>query len=280
MRILVTGAGGILGGAVTRMSALEGRDVVPSVGRPTGDRTQVVLDVRDAVAVDRAVVRHRVDAIVNCAGLTKARCVDSADAVAVNAVAPRALAAVASWRGVRLVHVSTDCVFDGAVGPYDERCPATATDLYGRTKALGERCGQEALVVRTSFVGWEREGGHGLLAWLAAQRGDVVGYTDHLWSGLCAPTLASILIDLAARPEVVGLLHVAGASTTKAGLLQELVGGLRLDVRVRPSPSGRPVDRRLVSLRGNETGVRVPPMDRMIEALREDRVRWAGSAAR
>lgn len=148
MRVLVTGANGMLGRDL--LSALAGRDVTP-LGRAD-------LDVTDAAAVAAAVRGH--DVVVNCAAYTK---VDDAEthedaAYAVNATGPANLAAACAASGARLVTISTDYVFDGnATEPYAEDLPRDPINAYGRTKAAGEELALEAhptgtYVVRTAWL--------------------------------------------------------------------------------------------------------------------------------
>lgn len=148
MRVLVTGANGMLGRDL--IAALAGREVT-ALGRAD-------LDVTDAAAVAAAVRGH--DVVVNCAAYTK---VDDAEAhedeaYAVNATGPGNLARACAETGARLVTISTDYVFDGAAtAPYAEDLPRDPINAYGRSKAAGEELALEAhpdgtYVVRTAWL--------------------------------------------------------------------------------------------------------------------------------
>lgn len=161
MRVLVTGAGGMLGRAVVEECGRRGWEVA-ALGRRD-------LDVAEPGAVCAMVERERPDAVVNCAAYTDVDGAEAeeAEALRVNGLGPRNLAlacaeAAASGLasgpgGPLLVHVSTDYVFDGAKGSpygvYDEPAPLS---VYGRTKLWGERAVREIwprhLVVRTSWL--------------------------------------------------------------------------------------------------------------------------------
>jgi dTDP-4-dehydrorhamnose reductase len=84
---------------------------------------------------------------------------------------PHLLARACAAHGSRLIHISTDCVFDGAKGSYQEDEPTNATDLYGRTKALGEVTGPGCLTLRTSIIGRELSGASGLVEWFLSRHG-------------------------------------------------------------------------------------------------------------
>lgn len=131
-RWLVTGAGGMLASDLLPLLAAREGDAVTAVDR-------AALDITDATAVAKAVPGH--DVVVNCAAWTK---VDDAEteepqAFTVNAVGAANLARACASEGARLVHVSTDYVFDGeATTPYAEDAPLAPRSAYGRTKAAGE----------------------------------------------------------------------------------------------------------------------------------------------
>jgi len=211
-RWLVTGAAGQVGSRV--VERLGGADVVAT--------TRSELDVTDALAVRRAVDTHRPDVVVNAAAYTA---VDAAEddelaAAAVNHLAAENLArALAAAGQGRLVHVSTDYVFDGdATEPYDVDAPTGPTGAYGRTKLAGERAVLSALpgrayVVRTAWV----YGGPGpnfvdTMLRLEKERETVDVVSDQVGSPTYAGDLAAALIELGSRTEVpAGVLHYANA---------------------------------------------------------------------
>lgn len=248
-------------------------DVVAVVRSPDAVPGALVVDLRDSASVHSLVESVRPEVIVNCAGLTKARCKSGWEALEVNTLVPRSLGAIAEWHGARLIHISTDCVFSGSVGaPYNEYSIPDAVDVYGRSKAGGELLGSRHLVVRTSFVGHEVGTEHGLLAWLLRQRGDVPGYRNHLWSGVTAPALARALLRVCLLGDRGGLLHLHGESMSKAQLLRMIVRSFRLDVKVNEVVAETTVDRRLMSVRMDSLGLRFPSTEEMVDELA--RLRW------
>jgi dTDP-4-dehydrorhamnose reductase len=149
MKIVITGAGGLVGGCLARRSSTLHEVVAPR-------RAQ--LDVTDASAVRRFIEEERPQLVVNCAVLGVDECErDPALARAVNAEAPRALASAAAASGAEFLHFSTNYVFDGeGREPYGEYAEPRPLNAYGRTKEEGERAAFEAnprsYVVRTSWV--------------------------------------------------------------------------------------------------------------------------------
>ena len=151
MRLLVTGAAGMLGSDVVEAGNGRGHRVV---GLSHGD-----LDVTDPNAVDEALERHRPDAVVNCAAWTDVDAAESAEgeAMRVNDGGAALLAGAAASQGAKVLYVSTDYVFDGAKGqPYLESDLPAALSAYGRSKQAGETSVAVAnprhFVVRSSWL--------------------------------------------------------------------------------------------------------------------------------
>jgi dTDP-4-dehydrorhamnose reductase len=230
-RLLVTGGTGYLGCVVAEHAAADGWDVT-AVGSQD-------VDVRDGAAVAAFVGRLRPHAIVHTAYVR-----DGPTARAVNVDGSTAVAAVAG--NTRLVHVSTDVVFDGRLGrPYREDDPVSPITEYGRTKADAEEVvlhrAPGALVVRTSLI----YGGPGRPPSsheVAARDPDAEFYTDELRNPIQVDDLAAALVELC-RLDVAGILHVAGAEGVSRHAFAEAIAGR--PVRGASAPPGRPLDCRL-----------------------------------
>ena len=269
MRLLVTGASGMLGRDVMRAGERAGFEL-------TG-LTHSELDVTDPAAVERAVARVAPDAVVNCAAWTD---VDGAEthrqeARAVNVDGASHLARAAAAAGVQLVHVSTDYVFTGdapldeagAARPYVESDPTGPRSVYGETKLEGElrvlEASRDHTVVRSSWLfGVD---GHNFVATmlrLAGERDAVQVVTDQVgcptWTGHLAPALLGLI-----QREVSGLVHLAGAREVSWNrFAREIFRQAELDCRVEPvtsaevaRPAPRPAWSALASERGDVLGM-------------------------
>ncbi|HEX5146633.1 MAG TPA: dTDP-4-dehydrorhamnose reductase [Conexibacter sp.] len=213
MRLLVTGAGGMLGQDVVRVARAAGDEVV-ALGRAE-------LDVTDADAVARAVAAARPDALVNCAAWTD---VDGAEsdpdgARVVNATAAGQLARATAAAGARLVHVSTDYVFDGdrprGAAPYVESDATGPRSVYGATKLAGEQAiaaaGGSHAIARSSWL--FGVGGRNFAATmlaLAAERDELKVVHDQIGFPTATAHLAPALLELA-RGDAQGVFHLAAA---------------------------------------------------------------------
>jgi dTDP-4-dehydrorhamnose reductase len=230
MRLLVTGGSGYLGSELVRRSG--------AVGLSSRD-----ADVRDAGAVERVFAEHRPDAVIHTAyrqsgpGFREINVEGSAN-----------VARAAAVLGARLVHVSTDVVFDGREGrPYVESDVPRPLTPYGGSKAAAEEAVDaehaEALVVRTSLIyGGPEPSKHEL----AATSAGGVFFTNELRNPIQVGDLAEALLELV-QLDVSGPLHVAGADAVSRCEFARLVA--RREVRCEPAPPTRPLDCRLDSKR-------------------------------
>lgn len=223
----------------------------------------------------------RWDVVVNAAGVIKHRAASdttdqvAADTIAVNALLPHRLATACARHGTRLIHFSTDCVFSGdpagVRGPQGYRAedPTDARDLYGLSKLLGEVRGPGALCIRTSLIGPELRGHHGLLEWYLRQtEARVRGYTQALFTGLTTP-VAARLVDFLIReqPGLRGLWHVAAEPISKHALLLQVRERFERGAPIDPWDGFR-CDRRLDgSAFARQTGWRAPDWPTMIDEL-------------
>ena len=170
--------------------------------------------------------------------------------------------------GARLVHLSTDCVFSGARGGYTETDVPDASDMYGRSKLLGEVTAEPALTLRTSMIGLGLYRKTSLVDWFLAQKGRVQGYRNAIFSGPTTRELARVIATLLERhPQASGLYHVSAAAISKYDLLLKLRERLRLPVEIVPADEPR-IDRSLDSTRFRRVFAwRAPSWDEMLDEL-------------
>lgn len=233
MRILVLGASGMLGNAVLRvMDEKPGWEVFGTVrstnlSRFFSDKISQRLitgcDVENHDALVKVFAQVRPNVVINCIGLIKqlADADDPLQAIPINSLLPHRLAGLCTLVGARLVHMSTDCVFAGIKGGYMENDPSDATDLYGKSKYLGEVDYPHAITLRTSIIGHELQSAHGLVGWFLSQEGRCRGYRKAIFSGLPTVALAQIIRDVVIpRSDLSGVYHVAAKPISKYALLK------------------------------------------------------------
>ncbi len=279
-RVLILGANGMLGHTLFRvLSAAPGLDVhatVRSAGAsrhftpPLAGTVVAGVDVLDHDHLVRVLEQVRPGVIINCVGLVKQikEADDPLSALPINALLPHRLAHLAALAGARLVHISTDCVFAGTRGGYREDDVPDATDLYGRSKLLGEICALHAVTLRTSIIGPELGTPHGLVGWFLAQSGPVRGYTRAIFSGLPTVELATVIRDhVLPRPDLRGLYHVSAEPIDKHTLLGLVAATYGRSTVINPD-DGVVIDRSLDSSRfRGATGYEPAPWPELIARM-------------
>lgn len=284
--ILVLGAGGMLGHQLwlqlgeTLETVGTLRSAAPRLEALAFDRRRLRLgvDAERIETVAAALDELRPAVVVNCIGVIKQLPAgrDPVACIRVNSLFPHLLDGLCRERGARLIHVSTDCVFNGRKGGYTEADPPDALDLYGRSKALGELADGPALTLRTSIIGHELKGGLSLLEWFLAQGGEISGYGGVRWSGVTTVTLARLVRDVVLpRPELRGLFQVASEPLDKDALLRRMaaVYGSKARILRREEPVE---DRSLDAGRFlAATGWRAPDWDDQLAEMRAERERFA-----
>lgn len=280
MRLVILGGTGMLGHTLWEHLSLPFPDTYTTIrkGREDygyerlrkSDRVVDHIDVTDFQLLEGAFRAVRPDVILNCIGITKRREEpdNPAPSIILNALFPHKLAKLAMHLNAKLIHFSTDCVFDGQRGGYPDDFPANATDLYGRTKAMGEVTGNHVVTLRSSFIGKELHEGTELLEWFLSQKKTVRGFTNAIYTGLTTLELCRVIEMLLVNyPEASGLYNVSGDSINKYELLKMIGERMNRKVEIVPDESFH-CDRSLDSARFRRDFVYTPPTwSQMVEEL-------------
>lgn len=280
MRVLVLGASGMLGSAMVRVlhedAGLEVVATVRSAGAKRffdtslAERFLVGVDVENLDSLADAMARARPDVVVNCVGVVKqlAQANDPLRVLPINSMLPHRLAKWCEIAGARLVHVSTDCVFSGTKGGYLETDESDATDLYGKSKYIGEVHSGNAVTLRTSIIGHELQDAHSLVDWFLSQGARCRGFGKAIFSGLPTVVLAQLVRDvIIPRPELSGLYHVAAEPINKFDLLTLIKDVYGKQIEIVPDDS-LVIDRSLDATRLRQaTGYVAPSWRTMINTM-------------
>lgn len=241
MKVVITGANGQLGRALLKTVP----DGVGAVGL-----THAELDIGDAHAVTGVIQAHRPDLIINAAAYTAVDKAESEPEAAelANTTGPHNLAVAADATGARLVHLSTDFVFDGlASRPYATDAPTNPQSAYGRTKRGGEEAvarilPQRSVVLRTAWV-YAAQGNNFVrtMLRLMTAKGAVRVVADQVGTPTAVSPLADVIWALAARPDMHGIYHWTDAGVASwydfaVAIAEEsaALGLLPREVRVEP----------------------------------------------
>ena len=184
-----------------------------------------IIDVSDFDKLKDYIEEIKPDFIVNCIGvLINGSKQNIENAIYLNAYLPQLLNQLCNSINSKLIHISTDCVFSGKAGGYDENSIKDAIDDYGKTKSLGEFNSESNLCIRTSIIGPEiKQNGEGLLHWLLRQRGKVSGYKNVFWSGVTTLELSKA-INFSIENNVNGLWNLTNNEPiSKYHLLEKII---------------------------------------------------------
>lgn len=213
MKILLLGSDGMLGHVVKIYFQEKEYDIVSLTRRNTSSKYYYDAD-KDTGAIEKILDENKPDVVINCIGILNKVAEDNKPlAVKLNSYLPHYLDSLSDKYSFKLVHISTDCVFDGVDGNYSEVSKPNADNFYGKSKALGEVINNRNVTLRTSIVGPDiNRNGIGLFKWFMDQDGEVGGYTKVLWTGVTTIWLARC-IELALLNDLTGLQHCVNNET-------------------------------------------------------------------
>jgi len=197
------------------------------------------------------------DYVVNCAGIIK-HLIDPDNEEGIRKVEeintnfPKILSTALENTNTKIIEIGTDCVFKGDIGNYSENSIRDATDIYGKSKKLGEFESGNVMRIRTSVIGLEVNRSIELLSWFLAKKNEEVeGYTNHIWNGITSYHLGIIIKGLIANDLFKsGVQHFFPADkVSKYSLLQMIQEvWVRKDLELKPVETSHKIDRTLNSV--------------------------------
>ena len=188
--------------------------------------------------ITRAVASTQPDLVINCIGLIKQMghiAKDPLFSILLNALLPHRISLICRAAKIRLIHISTDCVFSGKTGNYKEEDQSDAEDLYGRTKFLGEVYYPHCVTLRTSIIGMELKNRLGLIEWFLAQQSTIKGFCKAVYTGFTTDELSRIICDFVIpNRELHGLYHVSSQPISKYDLLELANRAFKKNLDIQP----------------------------------------------
>ena len=222
MKLLITGASGLLGYKVTQLALRKGHDVYSLYNENEIKLgTPIKLDITKKGAISKVITRVKPEAIIHTAAYTNVDGCETNKTLAwkANVEATRNIALESALINAHLIYVSTDYVFDGEKGFYSEEDQPNPINFYGYTKLKGEefvmKHNKEGCITRTSVIfGWGKTEKLNFATWIINmlnQRKDVKILTDQYVSPTLNTNLAEMLLEIAEK-RIGGILHAAGAT--------------------------------------------------------------------
>lgn len=281
MRILILGGDGMLGHQLfqylllkheVKVTLRQDLSVYGRFGLFEKTNAYAGIDIRSLDRITEVLGDFKPDAVINAVGIVKQRS-DAREIIPsleINALLPHRLAILCKVMGARLIHLSTDCIFSGEKGNYQEKDLSDAQDLYGKTKYLGEVKESNSLTLRTSIIGRELSRHTSLLDWFLGQTGMVRGFTNAIYTGFTTLEMVRIIeLMLCKFPSASGVYQVSSDPISKYELLLLFKEILEHNIEIIPDDTFQ-CDRSLDSSRFRKEFNYTPPTWRiMIEELRK-----------
>lgn len=241
-----------------------------NISRKKYNSETIILDVTNYDKLKKIIIEHKPTYIINCAGvLVSDSSNDPINAIKVNSLLPHQLKEIADKLNSSIIQISSDCVFDGHIGKYTENSETCPSDIYGRTKLLGEIYGPNHLVIRTSIIGPELyNNSRGLFSWILNNKGsdNIEGYFKSIWSGITTIELSKSII-YCIENKIYGLLHICKNPISKYELLNLINEKFNLNLRII-KVDGKISDKSLLSVR-SDFKYEIPSYEVMISNLKE-----------
>lgn len=202
MKILVLGSEGMLGRYL--INYFEDKFDCIGFNREildlTSDRKTILSQLSQLV--------KKGDLIINSAGIIKQRNYDIVEMISVNSILPNILNELKIRTDCKVIHITTDCVYSGEVGFYDEDSIPDANDEYGRTKILGEN--PNNMNIRTSIIGEEKKNKKSLIEWVKSnQDKKILGFDNHIWNGVTCLELCKFIHEVIKKDSYwIGTKHI------------------------------------------------------------------------
>jgi dTDP-4-dehydrorhamnose reductase len=266
MRIVVLGARGMLGYELVKYFQSRNVDVIHST------RNEPVFKDARFIKFDPKTCSLNAlsssDIIINCIGVVKSIAeIDPIETIKINGVFPLELANYCKANHIQLFHISTDCVYDGKKGNYDEKDPHNALDLYGKSKSIGEPI--NVMTIRTSIIGEERFGSKGLVEWVKSQNGGRInGYMNHMWNGMTTKQLSDCIYSMVKHQKYQnGAVHLFSDSISKYELVQAIADKFHLNLDIMPHNTDISINRTLKSVHTLNDFLQIPKIRDQISAM-------------
>ncbi len=280
LRVLILGVTGMLGSTLFRFFS-ESEDYITYGTVRNRKKLDLVLDITnkniisgvDALDMDSIINAFNVaklDIVINCIGIIKQldAAKDHLISISINSLFPHKLANICAATNSRLIHISTDCVFDGKKGSYKDNDPSDADDLYGKTKYLGELKYDHCVTIRTSIIGHEISTKLGLVEWFLSLDDKVNGFNKAIFSGFPTIEIANIIHQFIIPNEhISGIYNVSSNKISKYNLLRLIADryGKKIEIEIDNKVE---IDRSLDSNKFQEiTGYKPPEWKELVDKM-------------
>lgn len=269
-RILILGSIGMAGHTITLYFKERGYDITAYSMSSFPYCENIIGNAFETENFQSILLEGKYDAIINCIGLLNQSAEENhSNALYLNSYLPHLIADTIKDNNTKLIHMSTDCVFAGNTGPYNEKSLRDGVTFYDRSKALGEVEDNKNLTFRNSIIGPDmNENGIGLFNWFMKQNGTIKGFTGALWTGVTTLTLAKAM-EKAIEENLCGLYNlVNNVSISKYDLLVLFNKYFRNNSLAILKNDELKLDKSLINTR-KDFSYMVPSYEQMVKEMKE-----------
>jgi dTDP-4-dehydrorhamnose reductase len=270
MKILVLGASGMAGHVISLSFIESGHDVFTFSRNSFKFGNNIIGDLTNIDFLANVIKKGNYDVIINAAGiLNKNAELNKSQAVLINSYLPHYLSEITRNLKTKIIHMSTDCVFSGDKGSYNESSLRDGISFYDRTKALGEIENDKDLTFRNSIVGPDlNKNGIGLFNWFMQQGGKINGYTKAIWTGVSTITLAKAM-KKAIEENLTGVYHLVNNKKISKHELLKLFNKYLRDEKITILQDDKfQIDKSLINNR-EDFLFKVPSYEEMVIEIKE-----------
>lgn len=179
----------------------------------------------------------------------------------VNTLFPIILSQICKELGIKMIQITTDCVFDGKKGDYNENDIHNANDIYGITKSLSDIA--DCTIIRTSFIGEELYNKKSLIEWVKLNNNQIVkGFSNHLWNGITCLQLSKIIYKIIKLNLFwKGVRHIFSPNKISKYDLINMIGEIyKINITVEKFATDKNIDKSLISLYETNNNFKIPEL--------------------
>ena len=241
-KVLILGISGLLGNSIFTYFINKKSFKIVGVNRKNkkfnknSKLIQIIEKIDDQKSLRNIIKKNNPDYLINCIGIVKNSTNPKSilETFYVNSILPKYIEKLSEIYNFKLIHISTDCVFKGDKGNYDESYFPDAEDIYGISKSLGECDNKSSLTIRTSIIGHSDRDKRGLLEWFLSQKKPIRGYNKAFFSGFTTLELAKIIHNNIIKENNFqsGIFHLSSKKISKFDLLKKINKLYKKNIRI------------------------------------------------
>ena len=267
MKVIIFGSNGMLGTYIKNY--LSKYFTVIALSRDDYDLSNLQIQTLDQLLLNNCIEEN--DIVINSAGVipqaSKQRTLNNRLYFTINTMFPVILSQICDKYRTKLIHITTDCVFSGKDGNYNELSLHDEINDYGLSKSLGELC--NATIIRTSIIGEEQTNKRSLLEWVKSNKDQTInGFTEHFWNGVTCLQLAKIIYQIIDQNIYWrGVRHIfSPRSVNKYELVSMINKIYNLDINIIPFETER-VDKTLSTIYETNNIFNIPDLEDQLSLL-------------